>query len=303
MSWSTSLLLAAVLWLDGGLRRVPAGSIILRRWLFDGWKIVEVVRAAGWRAAGRWPSAALSLVSSEPSRVSLSARDIEERLMRVRSLVNLARVIGIATSLVLVIGAPMAVSRQGRAGLYLSIDVLFVLGVVAALVAELAARRLGASESAALRFGATFLWPFAGPYAAERISSLAVAAGSPIVVARALANTDSFSRWARPYAYDALSSDRGRDVRLLEGFTHRMPRERIEAIVAARPVGLTPGSRFCPRCGATFRSEVRGCADCEGVELATIQAAAPPGRAALSTRANVAPKRNESPRRKARRRR
>ena len=269
MSWPTLLLLALVMWLDGGLRKVPAQSIVMRRSFLGAWRFVEIVRSEGWRAIGRWPSIVLTLVSTEPSRALLSAKQIEERLRRVRAHVFVLRIIGIATGLLLVVGAPVAVSRYGREGLYYCAAALLVLGLISATVSALASRRLDARGWIPIRFGAAYVWPFAGPYAAERVLSFAVAGGSPIEVLRALAGDESFARWARPHAFDALALRDGRELHLLEGFAHHFRRDKVEELMTVLPLGVSAGSRYCPRCGAAYQDDVPSCADCAGVALIT----------------------------------
>lgn len=269
MSWPTSLLLAAVLWLDGGLRRVPAASIVMRRSPFGPWRFVEVIRAQSWRAVGRWPSLVLALVSVEPARVRLSLKQIDERLRRVRWYVLALRAIGVTTSVALVFGAPLAVDRYGRAGLYYSVDALLALGLVTAIVSLLAARRLDVRGWSSFRFGSAFLWPFSGPYSAERVVALAASEGSPLDVLRSLAGASYFAQWARPYAFDALTQQRSRELGLLDGFDSYLPRSKVEALLAMLPPFVGKGSRYCPRCGASFESDVRDCQDCSGVALIT----------------------------------
>jgi hypothetical protein len=269
VSWTTSLLLAAVLWLDGGLRKVPSGSIVMRRSLLGPWRIVDIVREGAWHAVGRWPSLVMALVSTEPTKALLSARQLQARLQSVRVTMNILRAFGIVTSLVLVIGAPVAVGRFGRAGLYDAVACLLALGIITACVSGSAFRRLGADGWSSARFGAAFLWPFAGPYAAERVLALAVAGGSPVEVFRVLASAERFAHWARPHAYDALDRESSRKLRLLDGFDFHLGRHRVEALLSILPQNISQGSRFCPRCGANFQDDVRECTDCAGVELVT----------------------------------
>ena len=262
MSWPTALLLAVVLWLDGGLRKVRSESIVMRRVMFGPWRIAEIVRTDAWRAVGRWPSLVLSLSPAESSDARLSLRRIEERLQRVRALVVALRILGMVTSIALVVGAPIAVDRFGRAGLYYSLDTLLVLGALTAALCVVATRRLDARGWAPIRFAIAYLWPFAGPYAAERVLAFAIANGSPLDVFRALAGQEAFAQWARPYAYDALASSGARELELVDGFQHQLRRSNLEEMLGVLPVHTSPGARICPRCGASYREDVRECTDC-----------------------------------------
>jgi hypothetical protein len=268
VSWpTTSLLLAAVLWLDGALRRVPANSIVMRRSLLGPWRIVDVVRVSAWRTVGRWPSLVVALVSTEPTRARLSARQIQTRLDAARVPVSILRALGVVTSVVLVFGAPVAVSRYGLAGMYYGAACLLALGIVTACVSSIACRRLDASGWSAVRFGVVYLWPFAGPYAAERVLAHAVAGASPVKVFRLVAGAEAFAQWARPHAYDALNRESSRELRLVDGFGFHLERSKVQELLSILPGLASPETRFCPRCGANFRDDVRECTDCGGIEL------------------------------------
>jgi hypothetical protein len=289
-----------VLWLDGGLRKVRSESIVMRRSLFGPWRIAEIVRSESWRAVGRWPSLVLSLSPAEPARARLTLRQIEERLRRVRAFVVVLRIVGFITSIALVFGAPIAVDRFGRAGLYYSADALLALGVLTALLFISATRRLEARGWTPIRFASAYLWPFAGPYAAERVMAFAIADGSPLDVFRALAGNESFAGWARPHAYDALAESSAREMQLIDGFDYRVGRRTLEEMLEMLPKDVTPGARICPRCGASFREDVRACADCGGVALVT---ASLPRHAPKVERAPTVRSGGSSIRRKRRRRR
>jgi hypothetical protein len=276
------------MWLDGGLRKVPSNSIVMRRSLLGPWRFVEVVRAGAWRAVGRWPSLVLAMVSTEPTRARLSARQIQARLDAARVPAAILRALGIVTSVVLVFGAPVAVSRYGLAGMYYAAACLLALGIVTACVSGIACRRLDASGWSSVRFGAAYLWPFAGPYAAERVLALAVASASPVEVFRVLAGAEAFAEWARPHAHDALNRESSHELRLVDGFGFHLARRKMQELLSVRPEHTSPHERFCPRCGATFQPDVRECTDCGGVELVTSQSIVPlvgkpiPRREALS---------------------
>jgi hypothetical protein len=303
VSWSTSLLLAAVMWLDGGLRKVPADSIVMRRSLFGPWRIVDVVRAGAWRTVGRWPSLVLALVSTDPTRAQLSARQLHARLEQARVSVTLLRALGFATSLMLIVGAPIAVSRYGRQGIYYAAISLLALGIISAFICARAYTHLDSKGWPSVRFGIAFLWPFAGPYAAERVVALAVTGGSPLDAFRALAGAESFAQWARPHAYDALMHHDSRDLHLLDGFDFHLGRRKVEELLSVLPSNTPPDSRFCPRCGANFQDDVRECTDCSGVELVTARSNLLPIRAPTSRREAQTRRGSSSLRRRRRRKR
>ena len=271
----------------------------MRRSLFGSWRSVDVIRTGAWRAVGLWPSLVLTIVSTEPAQGRLSSAHVRARLQRVRVLVVLLRALGFTTSLVLVIGAPLAEGRYGRSGIYYAASSLFALGVINALVSAVAYMRLDRGGRS-FRFAISSLWPFAGPYAAERVLQLALAGGSALEVFRELAGPASFSLWVRPHAYDALLDHDLREVRLLDGFDYHLGRRTVEELLSTPPPGTLPDSRFCPRCGADFQDDVRECADCVGVQLITGRSTTLP--AASSAAAPKSPSRRGATSRTRRRR-
>jgi hypothetical protein len=270
------VLLAAVLWLDGGLRKVRSDSIVMRRTLFGSWHVAEILHSESWRAVGRWPSVVLSLALTEPVRTRLTYRQLEERLQRVRAVVITLQIVGIMNGVALVFGAPLAVERYGRAGLYYSGDALLGLGVLTSILCVVATRRLDARGWTPIRFAIAYLWPFSGPYAAERVLAFAMADGSPVGAFRALAGNESFARWARPHAYDALAATGAREMPFLGGFGYRVGRRELEEMLGVLPANTSTDSLICPRCGVGFRDDVRVCSDCGEIELIRAAARNPP---------------------------
>ncbi|HEV7706012.1 MAG TPA: hypothetical protein VGO46_17065 [Gemmatimonadaceae bacterium] len=272
----------------------------MRRTLFGPWRIAEIVHGESWRAVGRWPSLVIALSPSEPAVACLSLRLLEKRLRDVRAFVLALRILGTVSSIALVFGAPVAVDRYGRAGLYYAFDALLVLGALIAILCFFATRTLGARGWTSMRFAITYLWPFAAPYAAERVMAFAIADGSPVDAFRALAGREAFARWARPYAYDALASSGARGVQLIDGFDYQVRRGKLEEMLGVLPASVTLGARICPRCGASYREDVRDCTDCAGVELIT---AVSPRNTPKAERAPIARGGGSSIRRKRRRKR
>ena len=219
----------------------------MRRTLFGPWRVAEIVRSESWRAVGRWPSLVLTLTPAEPARARVRLGQLEARLRDVRAIVVALRILGTVTSIALVFGAPLAVDRYGRTGLYYSADALLVLGVLTAILCIVSTRRLDARGWTPIRFAIAYLWPFAGPYAAERVLAFAIADGSPLDVFRVLAGKESFARWGRPHAYDALTTNSAREMRLLDGFDYRVKRSGLEEMLDVLPANTSPGSLICPR--------------------------------------------------------
>jgi hypothetical protein len=206
MEWRTSAILAFLLWVEG-LRRVPAGALVLRRLLAGPWRAGALAPNGGPSAVAWWPPLTLSLVvppADGPDGDAVAAR-LASRLGRALPLVGVLRVLAGAALLALVVGVPVAARRYGAYGLLAGVAGLLALTLACATVAFVAFRRLGAGRAAAVRLGAPLAWPISAPSAPERLLAYAVAGAPPVAVAAALLPAAHFARWVRPFAYDALT--------------------------------------------------------------------------------------------------
>lgn len=276
MDWTTSAVLAALLWADG-IRRVPAGALIVRRVLAGPWRVQDVADASGPRAVGWWPPLSLALVLTEPSAERTGGIDLRARMRTVGLPLRVLRVLGCAVVAGLVFGVPFAARHHGAFGLAIAASVLLLLGLGCATTTAVALRRLGLPRSAALRASVPLVWPFSGPSAAERVLAHAVSGAAPIRVVEHLLRPEDFAHWMRPLAHDVLNGATPRvGAATLDGdaLLRAFDAKTLAAFVDTPPPHLGNGNGYCARCGAEYRPDVRACAECEGVTLSSPSVAA-----------------------------
>jgi hypothetical protein len=255
---TTVAILAAVVLLEG-LRKTPAGALVLRRFPWSAWNVALVEgRRPRLRLVSWFPPLSRSVVLSD-SGGALGA-DVRERLGRVRRTVWALEAGGLLALIGLVLGIPVSHASAGTLGLIGSLGVLLLWALGLAATAVLTLMRIGIPRRQALGDGARLLSPFAAPGAAELVLERALAGATPVAVAEALLPPPSFAAWIRPRAYDHVR--RGASDVELETLH---PRGHWEALVGGAPAG--GGSAYCPRCGAWYREAVASCADCDKVSL------------------------------------
>jgi hypothetical protein len=273
MDWGTVVLLAAVTWLDG-VRRVPAGALVLRRLVADRWTVAESADPERtWRLVAWWSPFTLALVvppggiaadvdaSRERTDDALAAR-----LARCDRALLALRVLGASVLVGIVIGIPAAVARFDSWGFAAGVAGVLLLALATAVAASCVVRRLGQPWRRATRIAAPLLWPFSAPRAAEVVLEHAIAGAPPLMVARRLLGAAAFASWIRPQAYDAL---RG------EGSTHEgaaavltlVGRPGLAAIVQTPPANCEPDEAYCARCARVYRAGTATCAHCEQLPL------------------------------------
>lgn len=279
MDWDVVVILAAVTWLDG-VRRVPAGALVLRRMLGDRWSAADAPGTGGRQLVAWWSPFTLALVVP-PGGIATDGRlrnaaghGVEDRVARLRRTAPALRALGAAVLAGIVIGIPAAVARAGGWGFVAAVSGVLFLSLTTAVVATYAVRRLGCSWRQAARVTAPLLSPFTAPRAAELALEHAVAGAPPIVVARGLLDATSFAAWIRPRAYDALSAGGGAGDDAAE-LLAVVERSRLAAIMQTPPSHCEPGDCWCLRCGRAYRPGTPVCADCEGVPLAPTAAGLP----------------------------
>jgi hypothetical protein len=270
---STMLVLAAIA-LAEGLERVPAGSLVLRRFLNGPWQIEEPsgtgdrLRLVHWWAP--WTEA-VTVPAGGCSARPLSRAELVSRLNAILVVRRTARVIGAATLTLLIVGVPAAFGLAGAVGGLVSLGGVFAGQVALALLTWRGLSLLSAGPQQQWRSLAPNLNPFAAPGAGSRLLARAVAGAAPATVAQTLLTPGRWAKWFRPQAYDAgvartLERDLGNE---LEG-----AEETIAAALAQRPV-MSGDVLWCPRCAATYHSGSRECADCNIPLLAASQSVTP----------------------------
>jgi hypothetical protein len=273
MDWGTVVLHAPVTWLDG-VRRVPAGALVLRRLLTDRWTVAESADPERtWRLVAWWSPFTLALVVP-PGGIAAdvdTSRELADdvlaaRLVRCARALPGLRVLGASVLLGIVIGIPAAVARFDSWGFAAGVAGVLLLALATAVAASYVVRRLGHPWRRATRIAAPLLWPFSAPRAAELVLEHAIAGASPLMVARRLLGAATFASWIRPQAYDALRDEASARERA-SGLLTLLGRSALTAIVQTPPSDCEPDERYCARCARVYRAGTATCAHCHAVAL------------------------------------
>ena len=254
-----TIAILALLTLIEGMRRVPAGSVVLRRVLFGPWTVERPEPAERLRLLSWWsPIMTTIVLAPRQSYQKTSVDDLRARLDTRELYTPLfdLRVLGVVELVVLVLGVPLALQRFGAIGFFVAMGAVVLLCLTIFTALLFGGRTLGKRWGWAF----PFLSPFAAPRAAEALLEEALRDVPPAVVGNTLLPADAFLGWMRPFVYDATN---GREVehRFLEGVNVK----ELRASLAQRPPSQNGQGLWCPRCGATFiRSD--SCSEC-GVHL------------------------------------
>jgi hypothetical protein len=253
--WLTFWTLAGVTLWDG-VRRVPAGAVVLRHVAGYAWhRAGGPYPAAGWRLAS-WLSPLVCHVVLVPGP---GAGGVPHRHLGRWAAV--LRVTGGAALVTLVVGVPLLMASAGSRGFLLATGAALGATLLTALLSVVALRRMGAGWKAALRDGAGLLSPFAAPRAAEIVLARSLEQVAFVDALRALLPPAAFAEWVRPVAYDQA---RGRPGGHLDGL---LPAGEAHAILHLAPAGSVAGDLYCARCGRVYLPCATACRACDGVEM------------------------------------
>jgi hypothetical protein len=272
---STVLVLAAVA-LAEGIVQVPAGAVVLRRFLLGPWQVSgSPAQQSRLQLVHWWPPWTDTLVlTSSSSSAPLTGMDLQERLRATAWTCRAARVVGAVTIIVLVVGIPVSIGYAGLIGGLVAAGCMFAGQVILGALGWRGLRALGAPRPARLRLAAQTLNPFASPGVASRLLAAAVAGEPPLTIANTLLTPERWAAWFRRRAYDAgvaLTIDRELDQGLAAA------REAVARVLAQRPA-MASDHRWCPRCAATYRSGIVACVECDVALLAATETAVPSAR-------------------------
>ncbi|HEX6372449.1 MAG TPA: hypothetical protein VF006_26245 [Longimicrobium sp.] len=261
--WTTFWLLGGIA-LAEGLRRVPAGGVLLRRVPGYPWHVAAgPYGSSGWRLTSAFSPFALHAL--------LQPADGEARAMpgrgSIRLWITLLRIPSLLALAALLVGVPLLSATMATRGLILAVAAAFGTSLLTALLAMLALARLGIRWKTAAWDALRIVSPFTSPRAPEIVLERALAGVAPIDAARALLPPDAFAAWVRPLAYDQLKRDADRPL---------VPRAEAERIVAEPPADAAPGDAWCPRCAGVYHSGAETCRGCD-VPLERVVASAVPG--------------------------
>ncbi len=256
VNWEVVAVFAALVLLEG-LRRVPAGALVLKGSGPAGWRPQgEPEPRPRWRLISWWsPIAPALLLPPLGGAPVLQRGELEARLHLVRRVSPWLAVSGAATLLALIFGLPVATARFGAVGFLAGAAVVFTLAVTNACAGAFALRRLGPAP----RRTRILAWcsPFAAGRVLEGVFEAALAGASPAQAVRALAGETVFATWCRPRAYDVVFQGAHDD-----DLRAAADQATLEAIVASPPQDGAGGSSFCPRCAATWRIRSDACPAC-----------------------------------------
>ena len=260
LDWPAFGFLALLTLLDG-LRRVPAGALVLRRAFGGKWAVVEM--REGYRMVSWWPPLAMTVVLAPPTGEPLGRGrkdELEGDFEKARGRVLTLQVLGLLSLAALVVVVPVAIRWWGGMG-FLSA----LLGVLALswLITGLSyhfSKPLNLTTRQRLLFALPRMNPFATPAAGEALLERTLREAEPLAVAKLLIEESEFARWIRPLAYDwaeGLEVERGDELMRVVG------RKRLKEIITTRPARVEAHSPWCPRCGSEFGSASTECPTCE----------------------------------------
>lgn len=257
VDWEVVGVFAALVLLEG-LRRIPAGALVVRAVGCSGW-----VPAADAESRGRWrlvswcsPLVRSVVLPAQGQPGTISSDALALRIEVARRAAPWLAASGLLTMLSLVLGLPLATARLGAVGFLGAAAFVLALALLTAAAGALAIRRMNGSAGP---LGRVLAWcsPFASGRVIEGVFQAAVEGASPAQVVRALSGERVFAAWARARAYDVVHGGRPDPDLLLAADV-----ATLGAIVSAEPP-LEPGGRsYCPRCAATWSLENGPCPGC-----------------------------------------
>jgi hypothetical protein len=270
---STMLVLAAIA-LAEGLARVPAGAVVLRRMLNGAWQIEEPAGPGDRLRLVHWwsPWTEAVVVPPTPSGgARLTRADLVSRMARVATVRRVARIIGAATLILLVVGVPASFGLAGAVGGLSALAGVLTGQLALGVLSWWGLKLLGTDRRQRLGSLPAHLNPFGAPALASRLLAAATAGATATTVAQILLAPESWARWFRPQAYDAgVAFTLDRD---LAGELESAA-EAVVQVLSQRP-SMANDALWCPRCASTYLAGSRKCADCDIPLLTATQTVAP----------------------------
>jgi len=255
VNWEVVAIYAALVLLEG-LRRVPAGALVVRGIGPTGWKPVgDPEPRSRWRLVSWWsPASPAVVLPSVEGPFTVGAAEIQARLEVARRAARWLTGAAALTVAGLTLGLPVVSTRFGGVGFLAGAAVVLLLAVTNAWIGVVALRRLGAPAQRTQ----VLAWcsPFAAGRVLEGVYEAALAGASQAQAVRALAGEEVFAAWSRSRAYDVLHRE-GDDPDLRAAADDGT----LRAIVA-QPPSTESGASFCPRCAATWRMSGGACPAC-----------------------------------------
>jgi hypothetical protein len=262
LDWPAFGFLALLTLLDG-LRRVPAGALVVRRVLGGKWQVIEL--RAGYRLVSWWPPLTTTVVLVPPIGPTSGQTDSpsdgpEANLKKVRGRILTLQVLGILSLFALVVVVPVGMRWWGGTGFLASLLLVLLLSWLITGLSLSFGRTLELTTRQSMMFALPRLNPFAAPGAAEALMDRAMDGANPLAVVRLLLDEAEFTRWVRPRAFDVLQ---GREVEREDELVKVIGRLHLNDIVSARPPGVELDTPWCPRCGSEFGPASTSCPSCD----------------------------------------
>ena len=265
VDWVTTAALLAII-LAEGVRRLPAGSIVLRRATRGGWRIVHgPTPRQSWRLVSAWAPLSEHLVVQAGASGSLIPPDdrndgFRQATLPSRLTIDGLRAAGLIMLLLVALGIPSATATFGVMGLVRSLLVVLAFSGAVMLITAASLKRTAGGWLPALARTKALASPFSAPRASEHLHQEILNGWSPSDALGALVPREEFESWYRAQAYDELTAG-------LPAPADASAPRRLRQIIDRVPADCGPGERFCPRCAAVFRPDVSQCSDCVSVAL------------------------------------
>jgi hypothetical protein len=257
VDWEIVGAFAALVLLEG-LRRIPAGGLVVRAIGWSGWKPTGQAEPRDrWSLVSWWSPVAPALVLPPLVGPAISSDELAARGRAARRAAPWLAAAGGLTLASLVFGLPLATARAGALGFIGGALIVVALALVTATGGWWAVRRL--QPPVRMRPMQMLGWcsPFASGRVLEGVYQAALAGASPAQALRALAGEEVFAEWARARAYDAVhGGEADPDLWAAAGSA------TLQAIVASEPRLAAGAGSYCPRCAAVWLVVRESCPDC-----------------------------------------
>ena len=258
VDWGIAAVFAALVLVEG-LRRIPAGGLVVRAIGWTGWAPAgEPEPRTRLRLVSWWPPLAPALVLPPlGGPATVSGETLAARVRVARRAAPWLAAGGGLTLAALVLGLPLATAWLGGAGFVAGAALVLLLALATAAAGWWTLRRLNAPGI--WKRGQVLAWcsPFASGRVLEGVYQAALAGASQAQGLRALAGDGVFAEWARARAYDVV-----RGGAADPDLSAAADAGTLALIVAAEPPLAAEGKSWCPRCAAVWIMARDACPDC-----------------------------------------